>query len=193
MSSFQEAKNAWASVLAEPVIETPTLANCITVNKPVSAILYPKTQAEIIACVKIAHQYHVPLYPVSTGNNWGYGTSLPVQDDCAILHLSKMNQILDFDPDTGLITLEPGVTQRQLAQFLDEQQYPYLIPVTGAGPDCSIVGNAIERGYGITPYADHFASVISLEAILPDGSVYHPTLSLLGDKNIDTLHKWGMI
>ncbi len=191
-NQYTEALTAWTKLLGKNITTQPDIKNCIAKKKSVLATLKPTCTNEIIETVKIADNYQIPLYPISTGNNWGYGTSLPVTDGCAILDLSQMNQILDFDPDTGVITLEPGVTQRQLAQFLDEHQYPYLIPVTGAGPDCSIVGNAIERGYGITPYADHFASVLSLEAILPDGSVYHPTLRLFGDKNIDTLHKWGM-
>jgi hypothetical protein len=54
-----------------------------------------------------------------------------------------------------VVTLEPGVTQARLHEFLCDGKYPYLVPVTGAGPNCSIVGNAIERGYGITPWVDH--------------------------------------
>lgn len=191
-NSHEAIIKAWSKQLGDKLQVQPSLKNCISTKKSVIATLYPTSIDEIIACVKIADTYKTPLYPVSTGNNWGYGSSLPVKDDCAILNLSKMNKILDFEPDTGVITLEPGVTQRQLAEFLDKQQYPYLIPVTGAGPDCSIVGNAIERGYGITPYADHFSAVLSLDAILADGSTYRPMLSRLGDKNIDTLHKWGM-
>jgi len=172
--------------------DQPVIDNCIAVKKLVTTTLHPTSVPDIIEIVKKADIEKTPLYPISTGNNWGYGSSLPVQDDCIILNLSKMNKILDFDPETGVITLEPGVTQRQLGEYLSKHQYPYLIPVTGAGPDCSIVGNAIERGYGITPYADHFSSVLSLDAVLPDGSIYQSMLNLLSDKKTDTLHKWGM-
>ena len=190
--SFKEALSDWSRVLKNKPEEAPIVSNCISITKTVLATLYPDSIDEIIACVKIADTHKISIYPVSTGNNWGYGSSLPVTNDCAILNLSRMNKILDFDPSNGVITLEPGVTQRQLEQFLNDHDYAYLIPVTGAGPDCSIVGNAIERGYGITPYADHFSSVLSLEAVLPDGSIYSPMLSHLGDKKNDILHKWGM-
>ena len=36
------------------------------------------------------------------------------------------------------------------------------MPVTGAGPNCSLLANALERGYGITPPTDHFGAVTRL-------------------------------
>lgn len=197
--AISSAIEEWSNILQSPPqknvrLTTPdkTPDNCIAIDKKIIAILYPVSVNEIKACLTIAIQYKIPLYPVSTGNNWGYGSPLPVTENCAILNLSKMTKIINFDPETGIITLEPGVTQRQLAHFLDENNYAYLIPVTGAGPDCSILGNAIERGYGITPYADHFSSMMSLEAVLADGSIYKPMLSQLGNSSLDSLYKWGI-
>ena len=31
----------------------------------------------------------------------------------------------------------------------------HMVPTTGAGPHASVLGNACERGYGITPDTDH--------------------------------------
>src|SRR5262249_56987597 len=62
----------------------------------------------------------------------------------------------------------------------------------GAGPDCSIVGNALERGYGITPLTDHFGAVLSLEAVLPDGRLYRSSLAALGAEAADRVFKWGV-
>ncbi len=142
--------------------------------------------------VRIASANQIPLYPISTGRNWGYGTALPVQDDSIIVDLSGLTAILDFDPDLGVVTLEPGVTQARLAEFLDQGQHPYLVPVTGAGPQCSVVGNALERGYGVTPYTDHFAAVTDLEAVLADGSVYRTRLRETSGAELARLFKWGI-
>jgi hypothetical protein len=49
---------------------------------------------------------------------------------------------------------------------------PFLVPVTGAGPNCSLLGNALERGDGVVPHADHFGAVTALAAVLPDGEMY---------------------
>lgn len=199
--SIDNALSEWSTALqndpqhqakVQILKDSDSLENCIACSKKVIAELFPLTEKEVIDCVVIANKYKIPLYPISTGNNWGYGSSSPVTDNCVILNLGRMNQILEFDSDMGIITLQPGVTQRHLAQFLDENNYPYLIPVTGAGPDCSILGNAIERGYGITPYTDHFSSMMALEAILANGSVYKSALSQLGNCVLDGSHKWGI-
>jgi 4-cresol dehydrogenase (hydroxylating) len=103
-----------------------------------------------------------------------------------------MNTIAAFDEDLGVVTVQPGVTPRQLRSYLDERGAPYLVPVHGAGPDCSLVGNALERGYGLTPYVDHFGAVTSIEVVLPDGRVYRPALSALGGDAVDRVFKWGI-
>lgn len=147
---------------------------------------------QVAPIVAIAARYEVPLYPISTGKNWGYGTSLPVRDDCVILDLGALKRILHFDAELGVVTLEPGVTQGQLADFLDQGGHPFLVPVTGAGPHCSLIGNALERGYGITPYTDHFGAVTDLEAVLADGARYRSALREAGGEDLARLFRWGI-
>jgi 4-cresol dehydrogenase (hydroxylating) flavoprotein subunit len=188
----------WSTLLGRAHVLDATTAQadygrCTTgVQRRLAGALRPLERSQISPIVEIAARFRVPLYPISTGHNWGYGTALPPADDCVILDLSGLQQIVEFDADTGLVTLEPGVTQGQLAEFLDRGKHCYLVPVTGAGPTCSIVGNAIERGYGITPHADHFSAVMALEAVLPDGRVYRSALSALNGEQLDRGFKWGV-
>ncbi|MBE0437294.1 MAG: FAD-binding oxidoreductase, partial [Methylomicrobium sp.] len=166
--------------------------NCIGLQRRISAILYPENTNQVVEVVQIAAKFKIPLYPYSTGRNWGYGTASPVIDEGVLVDLSRMQRIVDFDTETGLLTIEPGVTQRILDAYLKQHKLPFMIPVTGAGPDCSLVGNAFERGYGITPYADHFGAVMNLEAVLPNGKIYRSMLSGLDGEMIDKAFKWGM-
>jgi len=161
-------------------------------SRRLAGVLKPFECDQIVPIIKIAAHHKVPLYPVSTGHNWGYGTALPPVDDCVILDLSELNRIVDFDADTGVVTVEPGVTQGQLAEFLDQGEYPFMVPVTGAGPACSMLGNALERGYGITPHADHFGAVMALQAVLADGSIYQSALTGLGGEHLNRVFKWGI-
>ena len=180
------------SVISDRDLLQKASANCIGIKRQIPAILYPENTHNVRQIVSIALKHNIPLYPYSTGNNWGYGSANPAQDNCVLIDLSRMNKIVDFDAEIGLVTIEPGVTQRQLDAYLKEHNYPFLIPVTGAGPDCSLIGNALERGYGITPYADHFAAVMGLEAVLPNGEIYRSMLSGLGGEAVDKAFKWGM-
>jgi 4-cresol dehydrogenase (hydroxylating) flavoprotein subunit len=196
--SIGEALAAWRSLLGDAaVMEAPAASarygSCTTgASRQLLGAVRPHNAAEVPELVRIAARTRVPLYPISTGHNWGYGTALPSRDGCVVLDLSRLTEIRKFDPESGVITLEPGVTQAMLAEFLDQGGHAFMVPVTGAGPSCSIVGNALERGYGITPHSDHFAAVTALEAVLPDGRVYRPALSEIGGEQVDHAFKWGI-
>jgi 4-cresol dehydrogenase (hydroxylating) len=161
-------------------------------GKRIPAALLVKDRAEVGAALEVARRHRVPLYPISTGKNWGYGGASPVRDDCVVLDLSGMNRIIEMDRELGLVTLEPGVTQAQLREYLDLHAPGFMVPTTGAGPNCSLVGNALERGYGITPHTDHFGAVTALEAVLPDGRLYRSALAELGGETVDRAFKWGL-
>lgn len=161
-------------------------------HRHIPAALRIHDSATLQDVMRIASRHRVPVYPVSTGKNWGYGTALPARDGCVIIDLGTLTKIIHFDAEMGVVTVEPGVTQGMLADFLDAGNHPYLVPVTGAGPTCSLLGNALERGYGVTPHVDHFGAVTDLEAVLPDGSLYRSALREAGGEELARLFKWGI-
>ena len=161
-------------------------------DRPIVAALRPTAVEQVASIVRIACRHGVPLHPVSTGCNWGYGSARPLHDDAVVLDLSGLDRIVDFDEDLGLVTLQPGVTQGQLSEYLRARGLGFLVPVHGGGPSCSVLGNALDRGYGITPHIDHFGAVTAVEAVLPDGELYRTPLSELGGQDIDRAFKWGL-
>jgi len=167
-------------------------ANTMGTGRQIAAAILITNVTQISNVLRVANKYKISVYPVSTGNNWGYGSANPIIDDSIILDLSNLNQILAFDEELGYVTVEPGVTQKMLHNYFEEKGVSFLVPTTGAGPNCSILGNAIERGYGITPFSDHFASLISLEAVLPDGSIYRSPLSDFGATEVAEIFKYGI-
>lgn len=195
-TATESAIAEWATILGESGVVSAGAAkfgaSTIGAKRSIPAVLRPENQEQVAAVLEIAQRWKVAVYPVSTGNNWGYGSANPVEDGCVILDLSGLDRISGFDPEMGVVTVEPGVTQGALRDFLDRHDGDYLVPVTGAGPTCSILGNALERGYGITPITDHFAAVTKIEAILPDGTLYRTPLSELGGAEVDGLFKWGL-
>jgi 4-cresol dehydrogenase (hydroxylating) len=157
-----------------------------------AAVLRPASVQELQALVRIANEERAKLYPISGGRNWGYGTASAMVPNCVIVDLSAWKQIEAIDSKLGLFAVQPGVTQADLAQFLEQQGLPFMVPVTGAGPSGSLVGNALERGYGITPVADHFAGVTRVEAVLANGEIYRTLLSELGATDVAHAFKWGV-
>lgn len=195
-AQLDAALGEWDSLLGEGGVlrgDEADYGECtMGATRRIPAAVRPRSVRDVPPILRIAARRRIPVYPISSGHNWGYGSANPVRDDCVILDLSGLDGIQDFDAELGVVTVEPGVTQEQLRRFLDEHRADYLVPVTGAGPTCSLLGNALERGYGITPLTDHFGAVTAIEAVLPDGRIYRTPLSELGAPEVDRLFKWGI-
>ena len=194
----QAAISAWSDALgAEFVLHSEAAqiaygSDTGDAKRRIVAALLISDAAQLKTVLKISQQHRLAVYPISTGHNWGYGTALPPRDDCVIIDLSRLQSIIDFDAELGVVTLEPGVTQGMLAEYLAKGQHDFLVPVTGAGPSCSLMANALERGYGVTPYVDHFGAVTDIEGVLPDGSPYRTALREAGGEALARLFKWGI-
>ena len=160
-------------------------------NRTIQAILRPETREQVQECVRAANGDGTRLYPISTGKNWGYGSSVPAADGCALLDLSRLNRIVDFNERLGYVTVEPGVTQRQLFTFLEASKSRLWMDATGSSPDCSLIGNAVERGFGHTPYGDHFANVCGLEIVLPDGEILRTGFAGLPGAKAGAVYRYG--
>jgi 4-cresol dehydrogenase (hydroxylating) len=158
----------------------------------ISAVLKPDTKKQVQEVVRVAGTYKIPLYPISSGKNWGYGSSVPTADNCVILDLSLMNKIVKLDIDLAYVTLEAGVTQQQLYEFLKKENAPLWMDATGASADCSIVGNTIERGFGHTPYGDHFGHVSGLEVVLPNGEILKTGFGRFPNAQSSEVYRWGV-
>jgi 4-cresol dehydrogenase (hydroxylating) flavoprotein subunit len=167
--------------------ETATFAT----TARIPAIVRPANREEVQHCVRIANRRHVSLYPISTGLNWGYGSRVPTSDGCVLLDLGRMNCIVDFDEDLGYVTVEPGVTQGQLFEFLRQRKSKLWMDCTGGSPNCSLIGNTVERGFGHTPYSDHFAHSCGLEVVLPDGQTIETGFGRYTGAACAPLYRWG--
>ncbi|EJI84194.1 FAD-binding protein [Alishewanella aestuarii B11] len=173
--------------------------NCEAQATATSLVVKVATEQDIRQLLQLASQLRhtddaFVIFPISTGKNWGYNSATP-NSPAVLLDLSGLRQIRVIDATLGLFAVQPGVTQQLLRDFLDQQQLAFMVPVTGAGPDCSILGNALERGYGITPYTDHFGAVTAMRAMLADGSIVQSAVAELDQSQeglIDHTYKYGV-
>ncbi|GAA5862613.1 hypothetical protein JCM8547_003489 [Rhodosporidiobolus lusitaniae] len=138
-----------------------------------SAVCYPSCTAEVQAIVRWANQWIFPLYPISIGRNLGYGGAAPRVPGSLIVQLGKrMNKVLNIDEKAANCLLEPGVTYIDLYEELKKrglgEKLWIDVPDLGGG---SVIGNALDRGVGYTPYGDHWAQHCGLEVVLPNGDV----------------------
>jgi 4-cresol dehydrogenase (hydroxylating) len=195
--AFAEAIHRWTAIVgAEHVVcDREALAAASTATfrttSRVIAVVRPGSREDVQACVCVAGRFGVPVYPISSGKNWGYGSRVPVRDG-VLLDLGRMNRIVDFNEDLAYVTIEPGVTQRQLFSYLSDRGGRLWMDATGASPDCSIIGNTLDRGFGHTPMGDHCANASGLEVVLPNGELLETGYGRFPAAPAGVLGRWGV-
>lgn len=87
-----------------------------------------------------------------------------------IIDLQTMNRIIEINDKFSYYTVEPGVSFFQLFQTIQKEKKDIWcsVPALGWG---SVVGNALDRGWGYTPHGDHSNQICGLEVVLADGRV----------------------
>lgn len=168
--------------------ETATFAT----RARIPAILRPADRDEVRACVRLAGELGCALYPISRGKNWGLGSRVPTRDGALLLDLGRLDRIVEYNEEMAYVTLEPGVSFGQLTKFLREQVSSLMMDGIGGPPDASIIGNTVERGHGMGPWADRFSNVCGAEVVLPDGSVIHTGFKSFPNSRVSALSRWGV-
>lgn len=167
--------NSWSVQFGARMIRTDEAtirrytANVSGLDRSIIAVLYPESSADVQAIVRMANEARVPLYPISTGCNWGLGSKLPVRDGAAVVDLSRMDRIHEVNKTHGYAVIEPGVTQRKLHERLKDAQSAWFLNVTGSGAETSILGNALDRG--IAHHGPRAEQISGLEVVLGTGEL----------------------
>jgi 4-cresol dehydrogenase (hydroxylating) len=126
--------------------------------------------ADVQEIIRAANRFAVPLWPISRGENLGYGGARSFRDASLILDLSRLNRIIEVNVPDAFCLVEPGVSFLQMFDYLERHDLPLWLSVPGYGAG-SIIGNALERGVSSSPYGDHAAQICGLELILGDGEL----------------------
>jgi 4-cresol dehydrogenase (hydroxylating) len=137
-----------------------------------SAAVAPANVEQVQAVVRIANDTQLPIYPISTGKNLGYGGSAPALSGSAVVDLRRMNRVLDIDEQNASVLVEPGVSYFDLYRAVRDAGARLWIdcPDPGWG---SPIGNALDRGGGYTraAFRNHFDAHCGMEVVLPNGEV----------------------
>ena len=165
---------------------------CVPFRTLPSAVVYPRNVAEIQAVIAAAREHDVPVWPVSTGKNWGYGERSATYDHGITMILDRMTQIVQVDEQLGLAIIEPGVSYKQLNDHLKRTGSRLWADCAGTTQHASVIGNALDKGRGLTPMADHFGSLCGMDVVLPDGRVLETGGGTTGHNHVRHLYKWGV-
>ena len=145
-----------------------------------SAAFAPDAVEQVQAIVRVANRYKIPLYPISTGRNLGYGGSAPAYSGSVVLDLKRMNRILEVNEDNASCLVEPGVSYFDLYRYVQEHGLKVWVDVPDPGWG-SLIGNALDRGGGYTraQFRNHFDAHCGLEIVLPNGELMRTGMGAL--------------
>ncbi|RIK94746.1 MAG: 4-cresol dehydrogenase [Burkholderiales bacterium] len=156
-----------------------------------SAAITPADVEQVQAIMKVLSRHKLPVYPISTGKNLGYGSAAPVRRGQIVMDLRRMNRILSVDADLCTALVEPGVTYQQLYDYLQENKLPLWFSCPAPSAIAGPLGNTVDRGVGYTPYGEHFLFSSGMEVVLADGQVLRTGMGSMPGSNTWQVFKWG--
>jgi 4-cresol dehydrogenase (hydroxylating) len=149
-------------------------------ERTAAAAVAPDNAEQVVELVKVANRYRIPIYPISTGKNLGYGGAAPATAGSVVFDLKRMNRILEINERHGYVLLEPGVSYFDLYNHIQAKGLKLWIDVPSPGWG-SVLGNALDGGVGVTlaPYRNHFEAQCGLEVVLPNGTMMRTGMGAL--------------
>jgi 4-cresol dehydrogenase (hydroxylating) flavoprotein subunit len=159
-----------------------TVANITGHPQTVAGVHKPGSIDDVVALVNKARTEGSPVYPISQGLNWGYGSAAPATAGCTLVDLSAMNRILNADKislSNPVAVVEPGVTQGQLYDFLQKHCPSLTFNVTGSARETSLIGNALDRGVGY--FGPRKDDLFGLEVVCGSGQIIKTGFRRLGE------------
>ncbi|HUA02226.1 MAG TPA: FAD-binding oxidoreductase [Candidatus Aquilonibacter sp.] len=143
-----------------------------------SAAVAPASVEDIQKILKVANEYKIPLWTISTGKNLAYGGAAPLLSGSVVLDLKRMDKVLEVNEPNAYALVEPGVSYFDLYRYIQDRGLKVWIdpPDPGWG---SPMGNSLERGGGRTPMRDHWAAHCGMEVVLANGEVVRTGMGAL--------------
>lgn len=135
-------------------------------NQPPDVVVFAESEEDVRDAVKIAAAHHLPIVPFGTGSSLEGHVNAPFGG--VSIDLQGMKKIIAVHPEDLDCMVEPGVTRKQLNEYL--KSHGLFFPID-PGADASIGGMVATRASGTNAvrYGTMKDNVLALEAILPNG------------------------
>jgi len=137
-------------------------------------VAYPKNENDVRKAARFSWQLaeRGRLLPITSRGSGTDQTGAAIGSGLVLVFPAHMNQLVELDAKTGVVTVEPGINYGKLQQSL--KTHGLFLPAYPASLEYSTIGGAIGNNAGgekSVKYGDTRESVKSLRVVLANGEV----------------------